>query len=316
MVGSQINLLVFWISSQHVQQIVRHWHTFVKYNFIVQDVTLQSHFLFDQLLSAIVSIIPEEKDSAVTSINPKNSSNNKLLPADRAVHDWYRFVLSYPPHLVRDYLSKFQVDSKHCILDPFCGTGTTLVECKKLGIPSVGVEASPMAYFASRVKVDWSPGPDGLVRHAQQIAEMAIAKLKSQGIEENPALYLPKMDRPYRGLPPDQEQLLLKGSMSPLPLHKALILLECIENHRDPQFFDHERLAFAKTIVSSSSNLHFGPEVGVGAPKEDAPVVDAWIAEIRAMAADLEKSVSLKDIPSTVHHADARNSFRPFRLLL
>jgi len=30
--------------------------------------------------------------------------NNKLRAEDSSVHDWYRFVLSYPPHLVRDYL--------------------------------------------------------------------------------------------------------------------------------------------------------------------------------------------------------------------
>src|SRR6266571_8409470 len=77
---------------------------------------------------------------------------NRLLPADRAFHDWYRFVLSFPPHLVRSYLERFGVRADQTVLDPFCGTGTTLVECKKLGVPSVGVEANPMACFASAVK--------------------------------------------------------------------------------------------------------------------------------------------------------------------
>jgi adenine-specific DNA methylase len=70
--------------------------------------------------------------------------NNKLRAEDSSVHDWYRFVLSYPPHLVRDYLTRFKVSSDMTVLDPFCGTGTTLVECKKLGVPSVGIEANPM----------------------------------------------------------------------------------------------------------------------------------------------------------------------------
>src|SRR6266487_2191457 len=80
---------------------------------------------------------------------------NKLGSGDRVAHDWYRFVLSYPPHLVRDYLARFDAFSEKLVLDPFCGTGTTIVECKKLRVSSIGVEAHPMAHFASATKVDW-----------------------------------------------------------------------------------------------------------------------------------------------------------------
>lgn len=87
-----------------------------------------------------------------------NGEINKLLFQDRSAHAWYRFVLSYPPHLVRDYVAQFELHNSHRVLDPFCGTGTTVVECKKLGIPSVGIEANSLAYFAGHVKVDWYPG--------------------------------------------------------------------------------------------------------------------------------------------------------------
>jgi hypothetical protein len=105
---------------------------------------------------------------------------NRLLPQDRMAHDWYRFVLSFPSHLVRDYVQRFGMEKGCRILDPFCGTGTTLVECKKLGIESVGIEANPMARFAAQVKVDWSPDPDGLLRHSRLVADAAMAELRSQ----------------------------------------------------------------------------------------------------------------------------------------
>src|SRR6266849_6574047 len=104
---------------------------------------------------------------AIARNRDMNSDINKLYPEDRAVHEWYRFVLSFPPHLVREYLDRFGVDERQQVLDPFCGTGTVLVECKKLGVPSGGVERNPMAQFASRVKVDWTPDPPGLVEHAR-----------------------------------------------------------------------------------------------------------------------------------------------------
>ena len=86
--------------------------------------------------------------------------SNRLEAPDRAGHNWYRFVLSFPPHLVREYISRFDLGSGARVLDPFCGTGTTIVECKKIGIASVGVEAHPMSHFASVTNTDWSPDSD------------------------------------------------------------------------------------------------------------------------------------------------------------
>jgi tRNA G10 N-methylase Trm11 len=84
-----------------------------------------------------------------SSLPVSRGGSNRLEASDRAAHDWYRFVLSVPPHLVREYISRFELGNGACVLDPFCGTGTTIVECKKLGIASVGVEAHPMSHFAS-----------------------------------------------------------------------------------------------------------------------------------------------------------------------
>lgn len=147
-----------------------------------------------------------------------NGDSNKLHPLDRSAHEWYRFVLSFPPHLVRDYLRRFGISSKHRVLDPFCGTGTTLVECKKLGFASVGVEANPVACFASRVKVDWSPDPNGLVKHATRVAEAALAELESEGIDDEPLPLFRRNGRngqaTLRTLPSERLDLLLTDSIS------------------------------------------------------------------------------------------------------
>jgi len=236
-----------------------------------------------------------------------NGTRNKLLAGDRQAHDWYRFVLSYPPHLVRDYLHRFGVTSEQRVLDPFCGTGTTLVECKKRGISSIGIEANPMAWFASRVKTDWSVDPDALIQHAEFIADRALEHLRADGIKDDP--FFTTRKRPpitLRALAPEQESLLLTGSISPLPLHKTLILLETLEEHRDIRFYDHERLALAKALIQSISNLHFGPEVGAGPAKPDAPVISCWLAGVRAISRDLRDLADLAATAAKVHLADSR----------
>ena len=236
-----------------------------------------------------------------------NSEVNKLYPEDRAIHEWYRFVLSFPPHLVRDYLARFSVDHHHCVLDPFCGTGTVLVECKKLGIPSIGIEANPMAHFAAQVKVDWNLNPDHLLEHASQVAETAAVQLKSEGIEDIAFFQVMRNDVPLRTLSSELVKLLLTNSISPLPLHKTLVLLDCLKQHYDERYYSHERLALAKVLVYAISNLQFGPEVGVGAPKHDAPVVATWLSAIRAMVNDLRTVQSRRDTHANVHLADARD---------
>ena len=236
---------------------------------------------------------------------PANPKLNRLRPADRAVHDWYRFVLSFPSHLVRQYTERFTLGPDTLLLDPFCGTGTTLVECQKLGIPCVGVERHPMAWFASQVKVDWAVDANGLLAHARRVGALAIRRLKRQGIDDSRCS--PAGVQALRELPLEQRRLLLANSISPLPLHKTLVLLDTLTRHRDERFDRHERVALATALVSKISNLHFGPEVGVGRAKEDAPVISTWLDRVRAMSDDLAHLPRSASPRATVHQGDARH---------
>lgn len=242
-----------------------------------------------------------------TKINNRdNGKANKLEPQDRPFHDWYRFVLSYPPHLVRDYIDNFGLTNQSVILDPFCGTGTTLVEAKLRGISSFGTEANSFAHFASSVKSDWEVEPDLLYRQSQEIAERASRLLETQGILDNWNFTGNLEDLQLRTLSPEENQLILTDSISPLPLHKILVLLDCIKEHEKERAYRHQLLALANILVFSASNLHFGPEVGVGKPKVDAPVISAWLEEISQMADDLRSVVGRPHANTQALLADAR----------
>ena len=250
---------------------------------------------------------------ATTPSDPRPTTDpNKLRSADRAVHDWYRFVLSFPPHLVRDYVDRFGVGARATVLDPFCGTGTTLVECKKLGIRSVGVEASAMAHFASSVKVNWRARRDELFRYAEEAATATRRSLRKQGIEDFARLPLfdktTTSDSPLASLPPEQEALLLRNSISPMPLHKTLMLLREINRRGADNLQSYGRLALATALVRDISNLKFGPEVGVGRIKEDAAVVDAWFGRMISMASDLQSLVDRARVDARAVHSDARTA--------
>lgn len=232
---------------------------------------------------------------------------NKLAPCDRAFHDWYRFVLSFPPHLVSNYIEDFGLEEKHLVLDPFCGTGTTLVESKLRGIRAIGLEANIFAHFASSVKVDWDIDPVLLKKRARHIANSALELLKAQGFDDNRLVRNHPKEVPIKTLDPDATRLLLSNSISPLPLHKTLILLDSLNEHKDQPYYRHALLALANALVFRISNLHFGPEVGVGKPKMDVPVVALWLHEVERIASDLQ-SVQGRSYPTAkVYLGDARN---------
>ena len=253
-------------------------------------------------------------------MTPKRLSNanvavpdqNKVRSEDRAVHEWYRFVLSFPPHLVQTYLQRFGVGSFDTVLDPFCGTGTTLVECKKTGISSVGIESNPMARFASGVKIDWSISGDGLRQYTEAVGSTTRRALAEQGIGEWSGLPLFTANGeppfPILILPADQSKLLLKNSIDPLPLHKTLVLLEAIDRHGSQREQQYGRLALANALVNHIGNLKFGPEVGVGRLRRDARVVDVWTDIMHAITSDIEAHKDRAEVPAKAIGADARDA--------
>jgi DNA modification methylase len=235
-----------------------------------------------------------------------NGRANKLDQQDRAFHDWYRFVLSFPPHLVRDYIQKFDLNQNSVVLDPFCGTGTTLVEAKLAGMNTIGLEGNPFPHFASSIKTDWSLNAEELSQRAQQVAEKALAILKSQGIDDNLSFGNLK-DLELKTLSSETEKLILANSISPLPLHKTLVLFECLRQNEGEPFYRHALLGLGNALVFKISNLHFGPEVGVKKPKDDVPVIANWLLEIDKIANDLRQIAGKSYPDSKVYLADARN---------
>lgn len=222
-------------------------------------------------------------------------SRNQMLDEDRPIHDWYRFVLSFPPHLVREYMKRFDLDENATVLDPFCGTGTTLVEAKKRGIRSVGIEAVPMSAFAAETKVDWRVDPSALESDAEAIG--ACANVRTAEVD----------GQPLKSLSPSQTKLLLKNSISPLPLHRTLILMDEIDKDCTRRA-SHLRLALARHLPTAIGNLRFGPEIGLGVVKDDAPVVDVWSDQVRRMANDLRRWSVHASVPARVIRGDARMS--------
>lgn len=241
----------------------------------------------------------------------------QALESDQ-VHKWYRFVLSFPDRLVRQMLERFGVGSSDVVLDPFSGTGTTLVECKKHGIDSIGLEANPACAFASRVKTTWDVDPNEL-RAAAKVVSVQSAPACSKLSQSRQPLFAQQSDikQLSRTLLSSSREgqyfvssgMLERGWISVVPFFKVLSLLNAIkslETTRDVQ--DALKLALVAILVERVGNVSFGPELYVSKRKADVDLLWAFAEKTETIASDLERVREMaKTGRCSVLLADARD---------
>ena len=87
-----------------------------------------------------------EKPELSSLISPQR---NQLVP----IHNWYTFKHGYSRDLAISLIACFGLPEGSWVLDPFCGSGTTLLACKELGINSRGFDILPFSVFLSNVKI-------------------------------------------------------------------------------------------------------------------------------------------------------------------
>ena len=73
------------------------------------------------------------------------------------IHSIHPYPAKFIPEIPRTLLAILDMPVGTIVLDPFCGSGVTLVESQKAGIASVGVDLNPIACLLSKVKTQALP---------------------------------------------------------------------------------------------------------------------------------------------------------------
>ena len=222
--------------------------------------------------------------------------SNTLSAEDYALHSWYRFVLSYPPHLVRKYLSFFEVRHEGVVLDPFCGTGTTLVEAQKHGFQGIGIDAHPFAAFVSKVKTHWSLPLRTLKDVRSGILSSAEEAYRAKELHSTSFRHLlfVRDGEEEPTLSSEQESLIPTGFLSEVPRRKLLLLRDSIRSEcstHEKEIEDFFFLALCHVIANGAGNFSFGPEIYRTKAKQDYDVLGHFAERSLIMLNDLERMV-------------------------
>lgn len=210
-----------------------------------------------------------------TSITREHQGATTATPNNnRTFFDWYLMPEAFSAPLVDKAIQKYGLQPGQTILDPFSGTGTTVLAAKLGGINGVGIEINPFLCFASRIKVKWNYNLLELQRDVVQLLQRAKAKFAT-GI--NDLSYL-KPDMPR-----------IDKWITPKVANKVLTIKLLISEISNPDHRDFCLLALAANL-REVSNMKLSPHAfGSNKRKEDAPVFEVFQRKLEKMLADLAK---------------------------
>ena len=71
------------------------------------------------------------------------------------VHRWYTYLEDFPYWLIEQKIKDYNVGQNSLVVDPFCGSGTTLVAANMFHIDAIGFDTNPLMAFVSQIKTQW-----------------------------------------------------------------------------------------------------------------------------------------------------------------
>lgn len=100
-------------------------------------------------------IRPAPSDVSRTSLTTQLERVDWNFP-ERRTHSDIEGLHPYPAKFItelpRELLRLLPIPHGTAVLDPFCGSGSTLVECQRRGLSSIGIDLNPIACLITRVK--------------------------------------------------------------------------------------------------------------------------------------------------------------------
>lgn len=142
-----------------------------------------------------------------------------------ATHAAHPYPAKFIPQIPRALIKDLHPGDDSIVLDPFCGSGTTLVEAAAAGLPAIGIDLHPLACLISKVKV--TPLDCSL----EEAAKAALARAST-----HPVPKIPRIDHWFA-----------------VPVQEALAaLVASIEQETMADVRDALRVAFSSIVVRVS----------------------------------------------------------------
>ncbi|NRS51443.1 hypothetical protein [Brevibacillus sp. HB2.2] len=189
------------------------------------------------------------------------------------IHNWYRFKEGYSPRLLEEVLKYSKLEKGIKLLDPFCGSGTTLLSSVlELDIDldlGVGIEVNPYIHFMAKTKLSFS-------RLNTEIAINFLESLKSHNFN---------LDLTSFSIP---ELSTIKKAYSSSTLAQLLSLKFLIKERFHESSYEHDffMLAYSSLLEEVSCMKKSGRALKIVREAKDYDVKELFINKTKQMIKD------------------------------
>lgn len=170
----------------------------------------------------------------------------------------------------------------------------------------MGIDANPMAVFATRVKTTWDLDIQTVQQEKEALLSNVQPKFRNLTISSKSSLehYIETQDISREDLQASLTLLSNEG-IDPILVAKCLIGRVQIETISDPKIHDFFGLTLASTLVKSA-NIRSDPESGRIKPKVAVSVLQTFDDQTKMMISDLIHLQRLRAGETQIEQGDAR----------
>ena len=238
---------------------------------------------FKAALAGQVLVVPDQAKLEATG----NGNGSAWEPARQPIPSLHRQCTRYSAHGLHEYRGKFnpqvvraignllRLEPGAWVLDPFCGSGTTLLEAAHIGWNGLGVDINPLAVLIANAKIAaFNASPDEFDRECEALAKRHDAAVDGLDCQE----HLPEHGYLQKWFP--------------LPvLRKLNAILHAITSTRPAPLQDVFRVILSDIIRDVSFQDHADLRIRRRKdPAQDYPAVELFLETLRAKVASVVRA--------------------------
>lgn len=214
-----------------------------------------------------------------------NFSKNKDIP----YHCWFKYREGFSHTLIKELLIRSNIEKNEYVLDPFCGSGTTVVEAALNGYSGIGIDINPMSAFISEVKC------------------RAYADEEIEFIENNIELLLEEATSKSACVDYLEKYKEVKKFFNPEKYERLLAIREVLDSKKDKigiKIYEFFLCAYICIIEAVSDRKRDGNGLKTVVSKVEN-VEEFYIQQIRLMLNDIKKYRITDDVISILDYGNA-----------